>query len=96
MWGGDRMYVPLTGKGELRVILPKLPVNQKLKAEIVYKYPLKPPIKKGDQVATLRVIEPSNAQNEVPLYAAEDVTAGGVMRRGLDTIVHLAFRWITL
>ena len=96
VWGGDRMYVPLTGKGELRVILPKLPVNPKLKAEIVYKYPLKAPIHKGDEVATLRVISQSNAQNDVPLYAAEDVTAGGVMRRGLDTIVHLAFRWITL
>ena len=96
VWGGDRMYVPLTGKGELRVILPKLPVNPKLKAEIVYKYPLKAPIQKGDEAATLRVISQSNAQNDVPLYAAEDVTAGGVMRRGLDTIVHLAFRWITL
>ena len=65
------------------MILPKLPVNPKLKAEIVYKYPLKAPIHKGDEVATLRVISQSNAQNDVPLYAAEDVTAGGVMRRGL-------------
>ncbi len=96
VWGGDRMYVPLVAKGELSIVLPKLPANPKLKAEIIYKYPLKAPIAKGDAVATLRVTSTSNAQNEVPLYAAEAVAKAGVMRRGLDTLVHLALRWVTL
>ena len=51
--GGDRMYVPLTGNGDLTVMLPRLPANQKLRAEIVYTGPLKPPIRKGDQVAQI-------------------------------------------
>lgn len=96
VWGGESMRVPLVAKGELTVVLPKYPANQRLRAEIIYKSPLKPPVKKGDQVATLRVTSSSNAQNEVPLYAAEDVEPGGFMRRGLDSLVHLAFRWITL
>jgi D-alanyl-D-alanine carboxypeptidase (penicillin-binding protein 5/6) len=77
----------------VNIVLPRYPANQKLKAEIVYQAPLKTPIKRGDQVATLRVTTSAQALNEVPLYAAEDVVPAGLVRRGLDTLVHLAFRW---
>ena len=87
------MYVPLTSTTDLTVILPRYPANQKLKAEIIYKGPLKTPIKKGDAVATLRVTSTSQAVNELPLYAAEDIEGAGMVRRGLDTILHMAFRW---
>lgn len=93
VWGGSRMYVPLTGGNGVSVILPRFPANQRLKAEIVYKGPLKTPIKKGDQVAVLRVTSSTQAVNEVPLYAAEDVAGAGLMKRGLDTLMHMAFRW---
>ncbi|MFM9939853.1 MAG: D-alanyl-D-alanine carboxypeptidase family protein [Hyphomicrobiaceae bacterium] len=93
VWGGSRMWLPLTGNGDLSVMLPRFPANQKLKAEIVYQGPLKAPIRKGDPVAMLRVTSSSQAVNEVPLYASEDVAAAGVMRRGLDTLIHMAFRW---
>lgn len=96
VWGGQQFYVPLVAKGELTIVLPKYPANQKLRADIIYNSPLKPPVHKGDQVATLRVISSSNAQNEVPLFAAEDVQPAGIMRKGFDSLVHLAFRWITL
>lgn len=93
VWGGNRMWLPLTGNGDLSVMLPRFPANQKLKAEIVYMGPLKAPIKKGDKVAILRVTSSSQAVNEVPLYASEDVEGAGIMRRGLDTLVHMALRW---
>lgn len=93
VWGGSRMYVPLAGTNDLTVMLPRYPANQKLKAEIIYKGPLKTPIKKGDPVATLRVTSTSQAVNELQLYAAEDVEGTGTMRRGLDSILHMAFRW---
>ena len=93
VWGGDRMWLPLTGKGEGSVMLPRVPANQKLKGEIIYIGPLKAPIRKGDPVATLRVTSSSQAVNEVQLYAGADVERAGIMRRGLDTLVHLAFRW---
>ena len=32
--------------------------------------------------------------SEVPLYAAEDVEPGGTVRRGLDSIICLATRWL--
>jgi len=98
VWGGEKFYVPLTGgDGPITVILPRVPENPRLKAEIIYKGPLKPPVKKGTKVAVLRVTSVgTNSVNEVPLYAAEDVEPGGLMRRGLDSLAHLAISWVRL
>ncbi len=96
VWGGEQFYVPLTGNGPVMVMLPRVPENPRLKAEIMYNGPLKPPIKKGDKIATLRVTSQANAVSEVPLYAGEDVDPGGLMRRGLDSLAHLAISWVPL
>lgn len=90
VWGGESLFVPLTGNGAVRVILPRVPENPRLKAEIVYNGPLKPPVRQGDKVAVLRVITQNNSVNEVPLYAAADVEEGGLVRRGLDSLAYLA------
>ncbi len=94
VWGGEQLYVPLVGKGDVNVVLPRFPPNQRLKAEIVYKGPLKPPLKKGDEVAKLRVSSSSGSTNEVPLYAGEDVARASVVRRGIDSLAHLAISWL--
>ncbi len=94
VWGGDKSSVPLIGNGELNVVLPRFPANQKLRAEIVYTGPLKAPVQKGDQVAILKVSSSNDATSEVPLFAAENVATAGKMRRGLDTIYHFATQWI--
>lgn len=96
VWGGSRMYVPLTGKGDVLISLPKYPANQRLSAEIVYKAPLKPPVKKGDQVATLKIMSTSSSATEVPLFAAEDVEPAGIAWRGVDTLVLMALRRLAL
>ena len=98
VWGGTDFYVPLTGDGDLEVILPKYPVNQKIRGEIVYQGPLKPPVKKGDQVAMFRVTSTAPgtsepiAVSETPLYAETDVDEAGFMWRGVDSLLHLALR----
>jgi D-alanyl-D-alanine carboxypeptidase (penicillin-binding protein 5/6) len=76
------------------VVLPRSVATQRLRAEIVYVGPLKPPIAKGDQVGILRVTAINDASAEVPLYAGEDVAAGPTWRRGLDSLLHLATRWL--
>ncbi|MGL4396435.1 MAG: D-alanyl-D-alanine carboxypeptidase family protein [Hyphomicrobium sp.] len=96
VWGGTQMYVPLSGKGEITIALPKYPANQKLSAEIVYKAPLKPPIKAGDEVATLKIQSTSSATVELPLVATETVEQAGIARRGLDTLVLMALRRLAL
>ncbi len=92
--GGSRMHVPLTGNGDVIAVLPRFPANQKLKAEIVYKGPLLPPIRRGDEVARLRVTSSTEATSEVPLFAAEDVQPVGTLRKGFDTLLHMATRWL--
>lgn len=96
VWGGQRMYVPLAGQGEVTMSLPKYPLSQRLTAEIVYKAPLKPPVKKGDQVAVLKITSASSAEAQVPLYATEDVEKAGIVRRGFDTLVLMALRRLAL
>lgn len=98
VWGGSQLYVPLAAKGggPLSVVLPRFPPNQKLRAEVVYNGPLKPPVKKGEEVARLRVTSSSNATTEVPLVATQDVPPGSVWRRGMDSLVFLALRWANL
>ncbi len=100
VYGGTRWYVPLKGKngGSLDVVLPRFPANQKLRGEIVYNGPLKAPIKKGDQVAVLRVTSsatnggPATATSEVPLHAAEDVGQSSFVWKGVDSLLYLAVR----
>ena len=96
VWGGDKLSVNLIGSGELMVVLPKYPANQRLRAEIVYKGPLKAPVNKGDQVATLVVRSSNDATAEVPLYAAEDVKPVGLMWRGLHSLYFMATRWLPI
>jgi hypothetical protein len=45
---------------------------------------------------SIAVTSQANAVSEVPLYAGEDVESGGLMRRGLDALAHLAFKWVPL
>jgi D-alanyl-D-alanine carboxypeptidase (penicillin-binding protein 5/6) len=95
VWGGERMYMPLVGgNGGVSVVLPRVPINPKIKARIYYTGPLKPPLKKGQRVAILRITTNTDATSDVPLYAAEDVDRAGFMWRGLDSLLYLATGWI--
>jgi len=94
VWGGSQFFVPLVGKGGVEVYLPRYPVNQRLRGEVVYNGPLKPPVKRGDQVAMLRVTSSTGAQSQVPLYAATDVERAGLARRGFDSLLYLGLGWL--
>ncbi|MET0668197.1 MAG: D-alanyl-D-alanine carboxypeptidase family protein, partial [Methyloceanibacter sp.] len=73
VWGGTSRYVPLVGDGNINIILP-VTTSGKVSASIVYDGPIKAPIKKGDQVAILRITsDDSSATNEIPLYAGDDI-----------------------
>lgn len=93
VWGGTKRYVDLVGNGDVSILLPRNS-SRKIKAQILYEGPLKPPIKKGDRVATLRVTAPNAAVNDIPLYAAEDIGEGAFYMKGLESLLHLAFGWV--
>ena len=94
VWGGTQHYVPLVGDGNINIILPASATG-KVSASIVYNGPIKAPIHKGDQVAVLRVTSAeSQATNEIPLYAGDDIGQSNFAMRGLDSLLVLAFGWL--
>jgi D-alanyl-D-alanine carboxypeptidase (penicillin-binding protein 5/6) len=94
--GGTSSYVPLEGdaKKGAEALLPRYLSSKKVPARIVYTGPLKPPVKKGDQVAYLEIKSHDVVENQIPLYAAADVGQGGLFWRGVDTLLFLAFGWL--
>jgi D-alanyl-D-alanine carboxypeptidase (penicillin-binding protein 5/6) len=94
VWGGTKYYVPLVGDGDIDIILPSNATGQ-VSATIHYNGPIKAPIRKGDQVAVLRITSAeSQATNEIPLYAGEDIGRSNFAMRGLDSLLVLAFGWL--
>ena len=94
VWGGTQHYVPLVGDGNINIILPASATG-KVSASIVYNGPIKAPIRKGDQVAILRVTsDESQATNDIKLYAADDIAQSNFAMRGLDSLLVLAFGWL--
>ena len=94
VWGGTRHYVPLVGNGNIDIILP-FNTSGQVTAQILYDGPIKAPIRKGDQVAVLRVTAAdTQATNNIPLYAGEDIGQSNFAMRGLDSLLVLAFGWL--
>jgi len=94
VWGGTQHYVPLVGNGDIDLLLP-VTATGAVSAQIIYDGPIKAPIKKGDQIATLRVkAEESTATNEIPLYAGKNIGSSSFAMRGIDSLLVLAFGWL--
>lgn len=94
VWGGEKHYVPLVGDGAIDLLLPASATGA-VSGEIIYEGPIKAPIKKGDQIATLKVKSADLAAiNEIPLYAGEDINSSGFAMRGINSLLVLAFGWL--
>ncbi|MGO8954811.1 MAG: D-alanyl-D-alanine carboxypeptidase family protein [Rhodomicrobium sp.] len=88
VWGGRKWGVPVKTNSEVRILLPVSAKDLRIKAQIVYLGPLKPPVKEGAKVAEVRITSESNGtSNSAPLYAATDVEAGGVVSKGIDSVL---------
>ncbi len=77
---GNSKQVNLVADGPVELLLPSSS-SQGYKAELVYDGPIRAPIAKGDQVATLVVDAEGLPPAEVPLYAQDDVPLGGFAKR---------------
>ncbi|MBE7731684.1 D-alanyl-D-alanine carboxypeptidase [Devosia sp. CC-YST696] len=93
VYGGDNPQVGLVGKGEIALYLPR-GSRQCLSATLNYTGPLMPPVRQGDKVAELRVFCNDQLVQAAPLYAAEDVRQGDLVRRATDAMKHLALGWL--
>lgn len=93
VYGGDKANVGVVGDGKVEIYLP-VGSGDFLKTRVAYNYPLMPPIKKGDKIATLKVWVDKTLTQETPLYAVEDVNKGGIVRQATDAFQELLTGWI--
>lgn len=88
VWGGQKWSVPLKTKADAMILLPVNAKDHRIKAQIVYLGPLKPPVKEGDRVGEVRITSEANGtSNAAPLYAAADMEAGGMVSKGIDSVL---------
>ncbi|MDF2798676.1 MAG: D-alanyl-D-alanine carboxypeptidase [Devosia sp.] len=93
VYGGTSGSVGLVGKGEVALYLPR-GSRKCLKGEVVYTSPLMPPVQAGDQIAELRVFCDDQLVQAAPLYAADTVEEGDLVRKATDALKQLALGWM--
>jgi len=93
VYGGVSGSVGLVGNGEVALYLPR-GSRRCLNAEVSYTGPLMPPVMEGDQVAELRVFCDDKLIQTAPLFAAETVGQGDIVRKATDALKQLALGWL--
>lgn len=93
VYGGTTPSVGLVGNGEVALYLPR-GSRKCLNAQVNYTGPLLPPVVEGDQVAELRVFCDEQLVQTAPLYAAETVEEGDIVRKATDALKQLALGWL--
>ncbi|WP_332702506.1 D-alanyl-D-alanine carboxypeptidase family protein [Devosia sp.] len=93
VYGGTSPSVGLVGDGEVALYLPR-GSRRCLSASVVYTGPLMPPVVQGDQIAELRVFCDEQLVQVAPLYAAETIEEGDILRKATDALKQLALGWL--
>jgi D-alanyl-D-alanine carboxypeptidase (penicillin-binding protein 5/6) len=92
-FGGEQRYVPLVANGPVYLLTPRAG-GDKFVARVHYRGPLRTPLAKGTEVATLKVYRGDNVALELPLFAAADVGEGSLMQRAYDSTTEIAVGWV--
>ena len=87
VFGGDQGYVPLVGKGTIRLMVPRN-LNERILAKVTYSGPLPAPVERGKQVGVLKVWRGDTLALEMPLQTAEDVGKGSLSQRAFDALAE--------
>ncbi len=93
VYGGEKPNVALIGEGAVRLYLPR-GGRRCLSANIVYQAPIMPPVIEGDKLAELRVYCDDKLIQIAPLYAAESVESGSIVRKAIDALKELTLGWL--
>lgn len=93
VYGGERSAVPLEAGAAVDIFLP-LANADRLRARIVYDWPLNAPVQEGDRIATLKIWVGDTLSQQTPLYAAASVGRGPLYRRAFDALQELLLFWL--
>src|ERR1700754_559078 len=85
---GDGGSVKLTSPEPVKVMVQKNG-NDKLIARVVYSGPVRAPIASGQRVGVIKVWRGANVAVETPLYTADPIGKGSMVRRAVDGVGEL-------
>ena len=89
VWLGKEPFVPLVSNEDLNVTIKKKNID-KFKIKLVYETPILSPIKKGDKLAGLHLIEGDDIKIK-DIYAGKDIDKVGRFYRSFSIINYLLF-----
>jgi serine-type D-Ala-D-Ala carboxypeptidase (penicillin-binding protein 5/6) len=93
VYGGSQPQVGLVGRGDIDIFIPRGAQNCPT-ATVSYRGPLRPPVQEGAEVAKFNVICNDVVVQVTPLYAAETVEEGDLVRKATDALKELALGWL--
>jgi D-alanyl-D-alanine carboxypeptidase (penicillin-binding protein 5/6) len=93
VYGGSEPEVGLVGRGAIDLFVPKGAQNCPT-ATVTYRAPILPPVQKGQELGKLNVLCNDVVVQVTPLYAAEDVGEGNIVRKSMDALKELALGWL--
>jgi len=93
VYGGNPGEISLVSPQAVDVYVPTDAVSR-LTAKVVYRWPLRPPIASGQEVARLHVMLGDKELRDLPLQAVEPSTLGPLLKRVRDAVVELLFSWV--
>jgi D-alanyl-D-alanine carboxypeptidase (penicillin-binding protein 5/6) len=91
VWGGNKSWVSLVAKEPVNMLLAQ-EERAGARAEIVYKGPLRAPVRKGDEIGVIRLSVDGKTVSQQPLYAGGSVEVSNEMwRQALDSVAFMLF-----
>lgn len=93
VYGGAAHHVGLVAKEAVDIYVPTNNPDR-LSGRIVYRWPLKAPVREGQDVGKLQISSGDRVVREVPLVAAASVEKGGLVGQAADALMELAFFWL--
>lgn len=85
LYRGARASVSMGFQQDFYVLVPR-GAAQRVKAEVVTRQPILAPVRRGQELGTLRLTLDGQSLGEHPLVALHDVSVAGLFGRGWDTI----------
>lgn len=93
LYGGTKRGVEVTAQKPVRMLVPR-GSNERVVARVVYTGPVRAPVVKGAEIGRLRIMRGETQALDLPVFAAEDVAEGPLMRRAMDAVFEQGVVWV--
>ncbi|NSY18083.1 D-alanyl-D-alanine carboxypeptidase family protein [Neorhizobium sp. AL 9.2.2] len=93
VYGGTSRHVDLVAQEPVDLYLPTNSPDR-LSGQIVYRWPLRAPVTKGQEIGVLRISSGDRLVREVPLMTADAIEDGTLFNKATDAVLELMLFWL--